>query len=351
MNLRLKLILGISVAILLGIVKLSAQETWLERHLTAVGSFLDDRAKAGLDTNFLAPPKHGFMVAATTSFAGINTTVKGNDIPTYKDLHIHMKSGLNGNVALAVGYRAISVKYSFNISSGYSRNFNFSFLNNSVGIEFRRHSADGMHGYMDASATPKIANVNKGDTRLNATIINGYFVFNSRRYSLPAAMGNGLIQKRSSGSVTVYGLYLNADLNAKNEMLSAMLGGLKKLEFYQAAAGIGYGYNYTPNRGKLLLHASAAPLVVFFTRSFVTAAIDFPLPDGTSINTEILKSVDPKHKIFLTAVARASAVYNINDHFILSLNALLNDVQFNSAIGLKVGMNDWIATGTVCYRF
>ena len=327
------------------------EDTWLGKSLSAVGRFLDHRAKFGLDTTFLAAPKCGWMVSVTSSFAGVKPTVTGEDLPTYGDINIYMRSGLSGNLALALGYRGFSVRYALNFAKGYSRNLNLAYLGRSFGIEFRRYATDGLHGYIDASATPKIAQVEKGDTRLRATIIDGYYVFNCNHYSLPSAMGSGLIQKRSSGSVTAYGLYLNADLTAQNEMLGAMLGGIKKIEIYQAALGLGYGYNYTPNGGRLLVHLSAAPMVVFFTRNFITADVSFPLQDGSAYKTEILKSIEPKHRLFLTGIARASVIYNLNDHLDFSVNALLNDVQFSSTIDLKVGMKDWVVNGRVCVRF
>lgn len=330
---------------------LKAQDTWLGKSLDAVGRFLDYRAKAGVDTLFLSPPKHGWMVSASSAFAGINTSVTGHNIPTYNDIDINMKSGLNGKTSVAFGYRSLSVKYSVNVSKGYYRDLNISLLTNGVGVELRSHTTEGLSGTLDASATPDVMHVNEGDTKLRATIINGYYVLNSKRYSLPAAMGNGYIQKRSSGSVTAYGVFLNAKLEAQNKALMQMLGGMKTIDFYQAAAGVGYGYNYTPNQGKLLIHASAAPLVVFFNKNFITISTAIPLPDGTVYPTEISKEVKSKNKVFLTAVGRASVIYNFNDKFQLGINALLNDIRFNAESGVRIGMDDWVTLAYLSFRF
>ncbi|MBQ9185240.1 MAG: DUF4421 family protein [Bacteroidales bacterium] len=330
---------------------LNAQETWLGKNLNAVGRFLDERAMVGVDSAFLSPPKHGWMVSVSSAFAGINTSVAGHNIPTYNDIDINMKSGLNGKTSIAFGYRSLSVKYSINVSKGYYKDLNISLLTNGIGVELRSHTTEGLSGTLDASATPEVMHVKEGDTKLRATIINGYYVLNSRRYSLPAAMGNGAIQKRSSGSLTAYAVFLNAKLEAQNNALLQMLGGMKTIDFYQAAAGIGYGYNFTPNQGKLLFHASAAPLVVFFNKNFITASTRIPLPDGTVYATDISKEVKSKNKVFITAVGRASVIYTINDHFQLGLNALLNDIRFNAESGVRIGMDDWVTLAYLSFRF
>jgi hypothetical protein len=61
-------------------------------------------------------------------------------------------------------------------------------------------------------------------------------------------MQQSLIQRRSSGSITAYAVFMSAKLEAKNSRLSTMLGGIRKIEFYQAAVGLGYGYNFTRDR-------------------------------------------------------------------------------------------------------
>ena len=144
---------------------------------------------------------------------------------------------------------------------------------------------------------------------------------------------------------------LSARLEGKNQMASAMLNGLKKIEFYQAAVGLGYGYNYTPNQGRLLMHISAAPLLVFFNKNFITAAVDVPLSDGSRFQTDISKEVKTKHKYFLTGVARASVHYNLSKQVYVGAAALVNDIHFSSASGVEIQMDDWIVNASVGVRF
>lgn len=326
-------------------------DSWLKRNVKGLGKWLDNWAIEGVDTNYMALPKYGWKVAATTNFAGISTSVEGHDIPTYQNINIDMHSKLNGQTSVQMGYRSLSFSYSFDVAHGYSNDLNLSLLSQAFGVEYRSHTTHGLHGTLDASATPQTLQVSENDTRLRATIINGYYVFNSKKYSLPAAMSQSLIQKRSAGSITAYAVFLSANLESRTPTLTAMLGGLKKIEFYQAALGLGYGYNYTPNRGRLLLHVSAAPLLVFFNKNFLTSSVNIPLPDGTSYGTDISKEVQAKHHYFLTGVARASLFYNISPHVHLGFSALVNDIRFASLSGVEMRMDDWIANATLGFRF
>lgn len=329
----------------------TTEESWVKRNLKKLKTFVDTRAVRRANPDYLELPKYGWRVAVTSNFAGIGASVKGHNIPTYQSINVDMHSNLSGQTSILVGYRSLSLSYSFDMAKGYSSDFNLSCLNSQFGIEYRSHTTYGLHGTLDATATPQTLPVNKNDTRLRATIINGYYVFNSRKYSLSAAMKQSLIQKRSAGSLTAYGVILSAKLTSKNGTLSKMLGGLKQIEFYQAAVGLGYGYNYTPNRGCLLIHASAAPLIVFYNKNFLTADAAIPLPDGSTYNTEISKEVSTKHHYFLTGVARASVFYTFNPHFYIGSNALINDIRFDSASGVEMRMDDWIVNATLGFRF
>lgn len=277
-----------------------AEPTFLQRTMHKVKDYLDKRSINRIDTNYLALPIYGWKAAVTVNFAGVNTAVEGHNIPTYKDIDVNMHSSLNGHTSLMLGYRGLSASYSWDIAHGYSRDFNLAWFGKQVGLEYRSHSTDGLHGVLDASATEGNVPVRRGDTRLKATIINGYYVFNYKKYSLSAAMKQSLIQKRSQGSVTAYAAFLAARLEEKDQTLSSMLNGITKIEFYQAALGLGYGYNYTPNRGRWLMHISAAPLLVFFNKSFITANVGIPLPGGSQYSTDISKEVHTKNKFFLT---------------------------------------------------
>ena len=77
--------------------------------------------------------------------------------------------------------------------------------------------------------------------------------------------------------------------------------------------------------------------------------------EGCDVVREILtacvREVKTKHKYFLTAIMRASAFYNINDHFYLGATALLNNMRFDSEDNVKLQMKDWIVNAQFGIRF
>ena len=113
-----------------------------------------------------------------------------------------------------------------------------------------------------------------GDARLLAPVnitslyLNGYYVFNGRRYSQAAAYNQSVIQRRSAGSLllgaTLYlaGIDLSDD---KNSSLILLSSGVGRIVIHQANIGVGYGYNWVPFRG-FVVNAMAMPTVSFYNR-------------------------------------------------------------------------------------
>ena len=76
-----------------------------------------------------------------------------------------------------------------------------------------------------------------------------------------------------------------------------------------------------------------------------------PIDEDEVLELELNSEVKTKHKYFLTAIMRASAFYNINDHFYLGATALLNNMRFDSEDNVKLQMKDWIVNAQFGIRF
>lgn len=123
--------------------------------------------------------------------------------------------------------------------------------------------------------------VPRGNVNLFKLSASAYYVFNNKRFSYPAVVNQGYVQKRSSGS-----FFLNTDL--KWGMLHAgSVEGLGNspidMNYLIWGLGGGYGYNYVFDNG-LMLHASArASLVVLNSSRFKIMALNkgmhFSFPD------------------------------------------------------------------------
>lgn len=98
--------------------------------------------------------------------------------------------------------------------------------------------------------------------------LNGYYVFNGRRYSQAAAYNQSFIQRRSAGSFLAGATWYMSSFNfsdAKNAPLMFLSHNIGRIQLHQANIGIGYGYNLVPLRG-LAINAMAMPTLSVYNR-------------------------------------------------------------------------------------
>lgn len=324
---------------------------FIQRGLNWAKEMLDSTAVDGLDTAYISLPRYGWLASVSTTFAGIDAKVSGDNIPTYGGVDVDMKSKLSGQACIAFGYCGLSLRYSWDIVHGYNSDFKLSWLDDAWGLEYRRHSTDGMHGTLSSTATDGNLQINEGDVKVKTTILDGYLVFNSKRFSYPAVLSQTLLQRRSAGSLIALGTYIYSSMTTDKADVQKRLGGMKEIEVYQFAVGLGYGYNYAAYNGRLLIHASAFPMAVIHNNSFVTLDYTSTSSDGSNYETEISKKLKMKHKVSFTGLVRFAAYYNVRERLFFGVNGLLNDIRFKSSSNLSIRLDDWLATATVGVRF
>ena len=101
---------------------------------------------------------------------------------------------------------------------------------------------------------------------------NGYFVFNNRKFSYPAALTQSYRQKRSCGSVIAGVSFFHNTLELNPEALSAATEGrIPATSIIQRSAydclniNCGYAYNWVPD-SHWMLHGTALPALSFMNR-------------------------------------------------------------------------------------
>ena len=95
--------------------------------------------------------------------------------------------------------------------------------------------------------------------------LNAFYIFNSKRFSYPAAFSQSYIQRKSAGSflVALSGQGQHAKLSVKPEVDWTEEMNLKMTNI---GIGAGYGYNYVPSEG-WLLHVSALPTFIVYSKT------------------------------------------------------------------------------------
>lgn len=295
-----------------------------------VGVFADNWFMRGADTNYIALPKYRFRLAINSEAGSVHTILSSEHIPYYENINCRFNSNLTPKLGLVLGFRNLQAGYSVDLFKGYS-NFSLSLCQNAFGLEILRRKTFYANGYIDASSIEGRTNINAGDIGVTTFFLSAYFAFNRKRFSMPAAFNQSYIQRKSAGSVLAYVDFLYTDMMFAEKSYMAMTGGLHSFELYQVALGVGYGYNYTPNKGKVLLHISAAPLLVFFNRMFQTGDTRMITDEKTmGFNLIFSRKIKPAFPVYLTGIVKAAVVWNINDRFSVAASAVCNNIRFRS---------------------
>lgn len=321
-----------------------------------LGRIIEHFLVKGIDTTYLQLHNHSWRLAFTTVGTGIYNTLNIKEIPKYPDASLNLRSSPSVGLGFAVAWHTIQFNYSWDVLYRRTRKLDFAILNRAWGIELTHHVNTNINGILNANNTQ--TPIKNSDVEIATTFLSAYFIFNSEQYSTNAALRQSYIQKKSAGSFYLQAQYLGTKMSFTEPTLSSKMEEMKNYEVHQAAVSAGYGYNYTPNEGKFLLHISAAPMAIVFNRTILTFTQKQSIV-GERYKKEITlqKVIDPKLWIYITGTARVSATWNVNDWFYIAGNAQFNNMRFNSkkdedlSFILQMNTWEWNANLTIGARF
>lgn len=326
-------------------------ETLVAKGLKWAKDYLDKSAVEGLDSNYVCLPKYGFLVSVSVDFAGINIDMEGRGIRNFGDFNVNMKSIVEGQSSVYLAYRGLQLSYTRNLFNTFNSDLSLSWLDRAWGIEYRHHSTDGLHGNIYVPALDKPFEVQKGNINVNTTLIDAYLILNARKFSYIAATFPSIIQKRSAGSVLIAGNYNSSTFVNVDPSFVEKLDDVKEIDIEQAAVGIGYGYNFAINRGQILLHLSAIPMIIIHNNNLVNWIDTGEDDDGSVVQTPYAQKMESSHKILLTGTVRGSANFNISDRLVLRLDGKMDKIRFRTNSGLTVNSLDWLCSLMLGVRF
>ena len=129
-----------------------------------------------------------------------------------------------------------------------------------MGGDIAYQDASNFKGWAEMDGVRENITTSEKNFKLRTLNANGYYVFNHRRFSYPAAFTHSYIQHRSSGSFLLtlsgQGQHGKADDN----------GQTFNFKTTNIALGAGYGYNYVPARN-WLIHLSALPAYLIYCKA------------------------------------------------------------------------------------
>ena len=264
----------------------------LGKFLKSVDDMVDRWQDAGVDSNYIRKFEksrmvylgyYGYYQQHDMTFP---ITVDEADIPVGRqympsnamekkyvaaDMHTYQTE-----VELGIDWRGISLELPIPIRNRYSMSFGLAKNGSVWGARIRYKSLKNMEGVLDdaynqavsqwrsnmenqtnAPAVTSETNIPAGKIDLKIFYVEGYYVFNNKRFSLAAGAYGDMIQKRSAGSLFVMGNYYQSRFGANN------LFNYDRDIFrnWKLSFGPGYGYNWSINGGKVCIHMSVIPMI------------------------------------------------------------------------------------------
>lgn len=253
----------------------------LMEQLHQVQQFLDNKAKGKVDPKYIEVPEKPWRVILRYKENAVEVDYSQSvDFPgtnEHSDWNLCFEPPMASSVGFWVGYRGTGVSYYKSLIKNAGRYYSISTAGANYGFNFRLRRFNTQDAkfsatdYNNATMTPErydTAFSMPSPVWIRSVYINGYYVFNGRRYSQGAAYNQSVIQRRSAGSFLLGATWYQSSFDysdIQNVVFMIIGHGIHRVKVHQANLGIGYGYNWVPFRG-LVVNVMAMPTINFYNR-------------------------------------------------------------------------------------
>ena len=249
--------------------------------LHQVQEYLDSAAMRKVDPRYIEVPKKPWRVILRYKQTAVDVDYDNHiDLPEWNessDWRLCIDPPTSASIGFWVGYRGTGISYSKSLVKNAGRYFSFSTTGAKYGFNFRLRrfntsdvtlqATDYKDGKVEGTPLNTVYNM-PAPVWVRSVYINGYYVFNGRRYSQAAAYNQSVIQRRSAGSLLVGATWYQSSFDYSDyQNISFMLlsHNVGKIKVHQANLGVGYGYNWVPLRG-LVVNAMAMTTISVYNR-------------------------------------------------------------------------------------
>ena len=287
------------------------------------------------DTNFVIRPEGKLTLKLRLNQTGNDFHAKGTVNGFYSEADL--KTSHKTTMSIGASYRGISAAVAINPAKmkGLYKDyeFNLNYYSSRLSLDFSYQRSETLAG--DFTGDRGDLRLESGEALLKVLNIAGYYTFNHRRFSYPAAFTQSYIQRRSAGSWLAGISYQGGSIKTTDD-LKARNPNAPDVRIYLGHVGIGggYGYNWVPSR-KWLLHLSILPTVVVYNRNNMT------------VNGERKEAQHMRLNMLFNE--RAAVVYNFSPRYFASLTAVVNNSVFKDD-NVTVNQNKWRARASFGMR-
>ena len=304
-----------------------------------IGDWANNYLRKGIDTTYIDLPEHSWRFAATLASSGINSR-----ITSINEERWSLLNGAQPSVELGfyAGFRGIGFGYSWDVLHAYSRRLSFSLGSKYIGIDFTLQKTGDLTTNV-AYNDQVLAELGKNLMTITNANLHIWYALNAAHYSHNAAVKQSYIQKKTAGSLLLHLSYMSQQIQFTDTLniigpeeggsiglLPAIMSGMTGMTTRQIAVGLGYGINYTPNKGKVVLHASAACMLVCYSVNHIM----YYVPDSLQMelpSSEPMFVLHPAVPVHVTGNVRAAVSWEINKWVHLSAWTTGDHLRFRSA--------------------
>lgn len=278
------------------------------------------------DTNYVVRPEGKLTLKVRLNQTGNDFHAKGtvNEMYSKADLRTSHKT----TFSVGAIYRGIGVGLAINpakMSGAYKDyEFNLNYYSSRLSFDFSYQRSETLVG--DIHGDRGEQHLESDDVKLKVFNIAGYYTFNHRRFSYPAAFTQSYIQRRSAGSWLAGVSYQGGSIET-SDALKLRNPNAPDVRIYVGHLGIGGGYGYNWVLGKKwLLHFSMLPTYVVYNRNNMTV-------------NDVRK--DAQHMRFnMIFNERAAIVYNLSSRYFFGTTAVVNNSIFKDD-NVTINQNKW----------
>lgn len=285
--------------------------------------------KTPYDTNYVVRPEGKLTLKVMRNQMGNDFHARGtmNGVYAKADLKTSYKS----TVSIGASYRSLSASLSINPAKWRGAykdyEFNFNYYSNRISLDFSYQKSESLTGDINRDDTG-IQTMQSGDLTMTVVNLAGYYAFNYRRFSFPAAFNQRYIQLRSVGSWLAGISYQGGSIETSDE-LKARKPEAPEIGINVGHIGIGGGYGYNWVIGKRwLLHFSMLPTFVVYNRNKMT------------VNGERKEAQRMRFNMIFNE--RAAIIYQFTPHYFAGGTLNMNNSVFDDKVVI-VNQNKWVA--------
>lgn len=287
------------------------------------------------DTAYVTRPEGKLTLKVRFNQTGNSFHAKGtvNDVYCKADLKTSHKTTLS----IAGIYRGIGIGLAINpakwkgVYKDYEFNLNYYSSRLSLDASYQRSTT--LAG--DIRRGDNKERLEKDDVTMKVLNLAGYYTFNHRRFSYPAAFTQSYIQRRSAGSWLVGFSYQGGTIKTTDELKQRSPNAPDtRIHVGHFGIGGGYGYNWVFHR-KWLLHFSMLPTFVVYNHNNFT------------VNGERKKAQHMRFNMIFNE--RAAIVYNFSPRYFAGITLVMNNSIFDDDI-VVVNQNKWRARASFGVR-